>query len=348
METMARPHRKSALTVKDVLLKEPYRFEFHQAIKLMEYLRPKAAPFGETVDPNEEVVTVKARIYLEALSSDIYSLEDVEGEGQEQPYILNVNFTGIAGIQGPLPFPYTEMIIQRIRNGDTSLKDFLDIFNHRLASILHRIKKQYLISLNTHSPEKTDVAVGLRSFIGINQKSLRDRMHVPDRGLLDYAGLFWSRPHSASGLESILRSYFHIPLWVEKCVGVWRPIQKEQQTRIGKSGQWQVLGQGAALGIRAWDQENHLRLHLGPLTSEQFDLFIPTGKAYKRLCDLARFYGGPLMDFTIVYDVEQPPSTKLREHGYLGWRSWLGSSLSKGESVKIPGQEKFSRPIFVG
>jgi type VI secretion system protein ImpH len=343
---MARPHRKSTLTVKDVLLKEPYRFEFHQAVKLLEYLRPKAIPFGETVDPDEEVVSVKARIYLEALSSDIYSLEDVEGE--RQPYTLNVNFTGIAGIQGPLPFPYTEMIIQRIRNGDTSLKDFLDIFNHRLASILHRIKKQYLISLNTHSPEKTDIAIGLSSFIGINQKALRERMHVPDRSLLDYAGLFWSRPHSAGGLESILRSYFRIPIRVEKCVGIWRPIQKGQQTRLGKSGQWQILGQGAALGTRAWDQENHLRLHLGPLTPEQLDLFIPTGKAYKRLYDLARFYSGPLMDFTIVYDVEQPPSTTLGQHGYLGWRSWLGSSLSKGDSVKIPGQEKFSRPISVG
>lgn len=343
---MARPHRKPALTVKDVLLKEPYRFEFHQAVKLLEYLRPSAIPFGETVDPDEEVVSIKARIYLEALSSDIYSLEDIEEEGQ--PYTLNVNFTGIAGIQGPLPFPYTEMIIQRIRNGDASLKDFLDIFNHRLASILHRIKKQYLVSLNTHSPEKTDIATGLRSFIGINQKALRDRMHVPDRSLLNYAGLFWSRPHSVSGLESILINYFHIPLRVEKCIGMWRPIQKEQQTRIGKSGQWQILGKGAALGTRAWDQENHLRIHLGPLTHEQLDLFIPTGKAYKRLCDLARFYGGPLVDFTIVYDVAQPPSTKLKEHGYLGWRSWLGSSLSKGDSVKISGQEKFNRPIFVG
>ncbi|MBX9786442.1 MAG: type VI secretion system baseplate subunit TssG [Alphaproteobacteria bacterium] len=343
---MARSHRKSALTVKDILLKEPYRFEFHQAIKLLEYLRPKAVPFGETADPNEEVVSVKARIYLEALSSDIYSLESTEGE--EQPYTLSVNFMGIAGIQGPLPFPYTEMMIQRIRNGDTSLKDFLDIFNHRLASILHRIKKQYLISLNTHSPEKTDIAIGLRSFIGINEKALRDRMYVPDRSLLDYAGLFWSRPHSASGLESILKNYFRIPLRVEKCAGAWRPIQKEQQTRIGQTGQWQVLGQGAALGTRAWDQENHFCLHLGPLTLEQLDLFIPAGKAYKRLCDLTRFYSGPLMDFTIVYDVEQPPSTKLEGLGYLGWRSWLGSSLIKGDPVKLPGVEKFDRPIFVG
>jgi predicted component of type VI protein secretion system len=56
---MARTNRKSTPTVKDVLLNEPYRFEFHQAVKLLEYIHPKAAPFGETVNPTEEVVNVK-------------------------------------------------------------------------------------------------------------------------------------------------------------------------------------------------------------------------------------------------------------------------------------------------
>lgn len=344
---MARPHRKSTTTVKDVLLKEPYRFEFHQAVKLLEYMRPDASPFGETVNPIAEVVEVKSRVYFESMASDIYSLEDKKKDDTQQ-YVLNINFMGIAGIQGPLPYPYTEMLIQRIRNGDKSLKDFLDIFNHRLASILHRIRKQYLISLNTHTPEKIDIAVALRSFIGINQKSLRDRLHVPDRSLLDYAGLFWSRPHSAGGLATILRSYFRIPLRVEKCVGRWRSIEKEDQTRIGRTGQWQKLGQGAALGTRAWDQMGHFRLHLGPLTTQQLDLFLPNGKAYNRLCDLTRLYVGPLLDFNVVYDVEDPPSTELEEKGYLGWRSWVGADLTSGDRVKVFGTEETLRPIFVG
>ena len=71
---MARQNRKSAPTVKDVLFQEPYRFEFHQAIKLLEYLYPKAIPFGETVNPHDEVVSVKSRVYFESLSSDIVKL----------------------------------------------------------------------------------------------------------------------------------------------------------------------------------------------------------------------------------------------------------------------------------
>ncbi len=242
---------------------------------------------------------------------------------------------GIAGIQGPLPFPYTEMIIQRLRNEDASLKDFFDIFNHRLVSILHRIRKQYLISLNTHSPEKTDIAIGLKAFIGIGQRALQNRLHVLDRSLLDYAALYWSRPHSAGGLESILNSYFHVPIRVEKCVGRWRPISKKHQTRIGLTGQWQKLGQGAALGTRAWDQIGHFRLHLGPLTPEQLDIFLPFGKGYQRLIDLTRLYVGPLLDFSFEYSAKHPPSTSVSTKSYLGWRSWLGASLISGDDVKV-------------
>jgi type VI secretion system protein ImpH len=335
---MARPHRQSSPTVKEILLKEPYRFEFHQAIKLLEYLYPKAIPFGESVNPFDEVVTVKSRVYLESMASDIYSLENVifgEKAPHDNPPTLNVNFMGIAGIQGPLPFPYTEMIIQRVRNDDASLKDFLDIFNHRLISILHRIRKQYLISLNTHSPEKTEIAIGLRAFLGLGERALQNRLHVPDRSLLDYAGLYWTRPHSAGGLESILNSYFHVPIRVEKCVGRWRYISKEQQTHIGRKGRWQKLGQGAVLGTRAWDQQTHFRLHLGPLTREQLDKFLPIGKGFQRLQDLTRLYVGLLMDFSIIYSVENPPSTYLQNKSYLGWRSWLGSSLLSGDDVKV-------------
>jgi type VI secretion system protein ImpH len=335
---MARPHRQSTPTVKDVLLNEPYRFEFHQAIKLLEYLHPHAAPFGETANIHDEVVTVKSRVYLESLASDIYSLENVSFGSKASSYeppILNVNFMGIAGIQGPLPFPYTEMIIQRARNEDLSLKDFLDIFNHRLISILHRIRKQYLLSLNTHSPEKTDIATGLRAFLGIDQDALQNRLHVPDRSLLDYAGVYWARPHSAAGLESILERYFHIPIRLKKCVGRWRAIENSQQTQIGRKGQWQQLGRGAALGTRVWDQANHFSLHLGPLTQDQLDIFLPMGGGYKRLIDLTRLYVGPLMDFSITYVPEHPPSTHLAKKSYLGWRSWLGTKLKSGDAVKV-------------
>ncbi len=339
---MALPRRQSVPTVASLLLEEPYRFEFHQAVKLLEYLHPDAVPFGETVSPDKEVVAVKSRVYLEALASDIYALH-LPASLHITPTTLEVNFMGIAGIQGPLPFPYTEMMIQRIRNGDTSLKDFLDIFNHRLIAILHRIRKQYMISLNTVTPEKTEIATGLKSFIGIGIPTLQNRLDLPDRSLLNYAGLYWCHPHSAEGLVRILEGYFKVPVTVERCVGKWRPIQKEQVTRLGKGGQWQVLGQSATLGTRAWDQANNFILHCGPFTAEELDPFLPMGKKFPQLQSLTSLYAGAYQDFSVRYKVTSPPSTHLGKKSYLGWRAWLGKSLKSGDDVRIQESETRSQ-----
>jgi type VI secretion system protein ImpH len=330
---MARTNRKSIPTVEDILTSEPYRFEFHQAIKLLEYLNSEAIPFGETVEPRDEVVSIKSRVYLESLSSDIYSLENKNLK--DTPPILNVNFMGLAGIQGPLPFPYTEMIIQRVRSGDTSLKDFLDIFNHRLVSILHRIRKQYLISLNTQTPEKTEIAVGLKSFLGLGQNALQNRLHVKDRSLLDYAGLYWMNPRSADGLESILRSYFHIPVKVYKCIGGWTELSTNQMTRIGESGQWQILGQGAVLGTRVWSQESFMKLLIGPLSPKTLEVFLPIGPGYQKFQELVKLYVGPTISYRMNITVHNPPPTHLGRKSYLGWRAWLGENLAKGDAVKL-------------
>lgn len=336
MEKMASKNRKSAPSIKDILLKEPYRFEFHQAIKLLEQLHPKAVPFGETVTPSEEVVEVKSRIYFESLSSDIYSLENAKliSPTHSQP-VLHVNFMGIAGIQGPLPYPYTEMIIQRMRNGDHSLKDFLDIFNHRLMSILHRIRKQYVISLNSQGSEKTAIGHGLKAFLGLGLRPLQDRLHTPDQSLLNYASFYWTHPRSALGLVQILKNYFDIPVSLQKCVGRWRYLAKDQTTHLGLQGSWQKLGEGAALGTRAWDQATHFSLHLGPLTVDQLDTFLPFGKGFDRLKDIVNLYISPNIDFNVRYHVQNPPPTYLSQKSYLGWRCWLGQSLLSGDDVRI-------------
>lgn len=330
---MAAPRRKSVSTVETTLLKEPYRFEFHQAIKLLEYMNPSAVPLGETVNPGEEVVSLKSRIVLETLSSDLYSL--LPAPSPAAPAILTVNFMGIAGAQGPLPLPYTEMIIQRLRNGDKSLAEFLDIFNHRLMAILHRLRKQYLVSLNTLTPEKTEIAVGLKAFLGLGSPSLQDRLPLPDRSLLSYAGLYGCHPHSAHGLLQILKGYFKVPLSIEPCVGQWRPLSKSQVTHIGQKGQWQLLGNGAVLGKRAWDQENNFVLHINPLPATDLDSFLPHGKKFPQLEAITRLYAAPPQAFELRYRVCSPPSTRLGQKSYLGWRSWLGRDLLSGDDVRL-------------
>ena len=45
---------------------------------------------------------------------------------------------GLAGTGGILPSHYTQLLIDRVREKDFGLRDFLDLFNHRLIAQFYR------------------------------------------------------------------------------------------------------------------------------------------------------------------------------------------------------------------
>ena len=84
------------------------------------------------------------------------------------------------------------------------------------------------------------------------------------------------------------------------------------------------------LGTRAWDRQHRVRLHLGPLTIDQYRMFLPTGDAQPVLQRwMQQLLGDTLeWDARLVLEKVQVPPTRLgqaRGNGpRLGWVSWLG------------------------
>ena len=122
---------------------------------------------------------------------------------------------------------------------------------------------------------------------------------VPDRVLLPYAGLLSQQPRSVIGMERLLADHFHAPVSVEQFSGVWRHIEPDQWTELGRFGKNQVLGQTVVLGKRIWDQQGRFMIAVGPLSLQQFLDFLPDGTAYTPLRAMARFYAGQEFEFRI-------------------------------------------------
>ena len=320
--------------VKDWLFAEAYRFDFYQAVRLLEQLQPQSDPMAEGDNPDREAVRFQSTIRLDFPASDV---EEVAPPSDEKsPAEMQVNFLGLAGAEGPLPLPFVEHILERVRQKDTGLRDFLDVFNHRLVSLMYRGRKAHLPALTSKPPDQGAVASYLFSVIGLGLPPLRHRLRVPDAGLLFYAGLLCQMPRSASGLERVLADYFQIGVRVRQLTGVWRKIEPEEWTSIGASGRNQALGQGAVLGKRVWDQQGAFKIELGPLPLNQFQDFLPGGSAYGPLCDLTRFYVGLGVDFFIrlTVDAAEVPESHIGA-AKLGWTSWLRTRPFESDDSQV-------------
>jgi len=121
------------------LRKTPFAFEFFQAMRLLERLLPDCLPVGGFGPPAAEVARLGVHPSLNFPASEIQSLQWEEGQA---PF-LRVNFMGLTGPQGPLPQWYTATVLEQLRSGDATLRDFLDIFNHRSLSLFYRAWQKY-------------------------------------------------------------------------------------------------------------------------------------------------------------------------------------------------------------
>jgi type VI secretion system protein ImpH len=311
--------------VAEWLFAEGHRFDFYQAVRLLEMLHPEGLPVGESAMPEREAVRFESNVSLAFPASDVEAVSPPSRRGA--PARLTVNFLGLAGGLGPLPAAYTEMILERLWQKDTALRDFLTMFNHRLVSLMHRVRKRHRVGLAVAPPGQDPLSPYLFSLLGLGTPGLRHRMRTEDRCLLLYTGLLAQRPRSMAGLELLLSDYFRVGLRGRQFIGQWQPISEDQLTKIGVSGQNQYLGRGVVLGTRVWDQQRALELRVGPLTLTQFLDFLPGGRGFLALGQLTRFYVGQELDVSfrfILQAAEVPESYLSARHGpRLGWTSWL-------------------------
>jgi type VI secretion system protein ImpH len=236
---------------------------------------------------------------------------------------------GLMGPVGVLPRHYTELMLERVRRHDYVLRDFLDLFNHRLISLFHRAWEKYRFPV---AFERTGKAAGsydsfalhLFDSIGMGTGGLRGRLEFGDEALLFYAGLLGQHPRSASALGNMLGDYFAIPVEVAQFVGQWLDITAENRTRLGDANN--ALGSTAVAGTRIWDQQAKFKLRLGPLSYAQFNRLLPGGDLHRPLIQMARFASGQEFDFDLQLVLKAPevPWCRLGDwQARLGFSSWL-------------------------
>jgi type VI secretion system protein ImpH len=351
---------------KDKLASEFFEFDFFQAVRILEKLAPDRVPIGLDGPPADEIARFRAHLSMAFPPSQIVALAPVSEEHPNP--LLTVTFLGLYGPSGVLPTHYTQLLMDLVRDvrgaERYSLRDWLDLFNHRFISLFYRAWEKYRFYLPFERGEAFDsttdtFTLGIRSLMGLGSTALTDRLGVVDAeqvaravewggrksvaklakiddiALLHFAGFFVQRPRNATNLRSLLADYFRLPVEVRQFQGQWLAIPEDGQTRIGTFGS---LGVDAIAGERVWDVQSRFRLRLGPLTYAQFeDLLpdtapIPERKTFFLVAQLARLFAGSEYDFDIqlVLAASEVPEIMLGDQPgagpRLGWTMWLISA----------------------
>lgn len=310
------------------LHEHPGCFNFFQAVRLVHRLLPHREPVGRFAAPEREVLRFASHNLLAFPPSQIQAL-DWSSDG---PAWMKVNFMGLTGPMGVLPYGYTELIRERNRLKDYTLEDFFDLFNHRMISLFYQAWEKYRFFVTYERDQRDRFSRYLMSFVGLGTPGLERRQGVADAALLFYSGLLSMQPRSPAALEQMLADYFDVPVEIEQFVGTWQALDPSNLCRMeGGVPYSDQLGKGAVAGDEIWERQSRARIRLGPLTACEYRSFLPSGDAWEPLRAITAFFTGGEIEFEVelVLKRECVPPCELRAEGesapLLGWFSWIRS-----------------------
>jgi type VI secretion system protein ImpH len=324
-----------------LVLARPREFDFFQLLHLIERLGRGAAAIGQQGPAGDEPVRLRPALSLGFPSGDIDAAEWWDDAAAGNGYLLiTTTFLGLYGSDSPLAAHFTEALLAE-REDDQRVRGFIDLFHHRIFSLLYRVWKKYRYYVTFTSDGRDDISRVVRGFLGIGTSHLDESLRINPLRLFRYVGLLSQRPRSAAGLIGQLGDFFEgIEFAVEQCVGRWLWIQPSDRNVLGVDKC--TLGQDFLVGERIFDCSGKFRVRVGPVGFDDYLRFLPTGEAAADLSEVIHFYcEDPLQhDVEVTLRGEEVPETPLGRKDMLGrlsWTTWLKSRPSEDKSVIFEG-----------
>ncbi|MBB3120114.1 type VI secretion system baseplate subunit TssG [Pseudoduganella violacea] len=246
---MPTPQWKPEPALIECLLSEPQRYEFSQAMRLLEVRKLRCG---------SPALHCKGSRSLAFPGSEIEVLKRADDGSLE----LTAAFMSMLGVGGALPLHYTERLAagRGAMNDDDGAQAFIEIFSARALPLFFKAWSSY-------RPEALSDTGFLKIMLALAAATEKDEVQA------FYAAILRRPSNSGASMAQMLSAHFGIPLRVEQFAGSWEVLNAETRNGLGMDNC--VLGENAALGERIWRRDRRLRLHAGPLTQDDFNRFLP-------------------------------------------------------------------------
>ncbi|MEL1266375.1 type VI secretion system baseplate subunit TssG [Pseudoxanthomonas putridarboris] len=333
---MAAAARQPAGDLAGPLLDDAKNYAFFSLVEHLHRLHGDNMEQLLDTDPSTERIVFESDPGLGFPASDVLAAGRLEGYAQDS-YRLVVSFLGLHGPDSPLPGHYLERVASDHAHGNGLRVAFLDFFNHRLLTLLHRTWRKYRYHVRFQDGARDRFSRCVFSLIGLNDERLRGQAPIPWSRLLTYAGLVASRSRSPTVVAGIIAHCFDLE---QVAIREFQPklidIPDEQRTRLGQRAG--TLGDSFMIGDRVRTYEHSFVIAISGLTQRRFRDFLPNGKDFFPLSKLIEF----LLRDQLAYDLElglrqqeiPPFQLDASRGGNLGWTTFAGNnSLLRQESV---------------
>jgi len=346
---MFTPKRRFEPAVIQRLFEAPWRFEYFQAVRMLElwlkrngmpqqglvanYLRFQNSTSLGFPASQLEAIDTEPRGLPRNLQYDARALGDALRSGTLRYVRVTPAFMGLLGGHGVLPAHYTERIAEhQAAQRDEGARALLDSFSNRSLALFYQAWCKYRLALKYQVDGKDGFLPLLLSLAGLGSNSLHRRLaHDDDGAVLDesigyFAASLRHRPASAVQMARVLSEYFGQPIRAEQFVGSWYAVPLAQQTVLGCPTA--VLGSSAMAGARVWQRDLRLRLVVGPLDHAGFVAFLPGGRAARALKSLVTMFTGVTLEYEVALvlraaDVRSVTMVPGQTLGRLGWDAYL-------------------------
>lgn len=344
------------------LIKRGYEFDFFQAVWLLERYRTEGTPIGHRGPVSAEPLRFRPHTSMGFPSCDVKRITyNPAVEGGVPFFRIDVTFMGLYGVSTPLPVHYAIDVLRSVEHdsaadeepgasrgtasseaaevdcGFSPVRDFLDIFHHRLLSLFYRGWLKYrfdkVYGLRGHDVI-TDYLLWL---IGCQPGYDEGVLGVSPIRLLRYAGILTLRPKSAVGLQGMLTDYWRdIPVEVQQCTGRWVSISPSDMNCVGRTNC--TLGLDLTLGEEIYDLGGSFGISMGPVDWETYLSFQPDGESFAQTRSLVALYCADPLSFSVEMKLHagEVPDMRLSsddQAGRLGFTSWVRTDELPATSV---------------
>jgi type VI secretion system protein ImpH len=349
--------------VHEDLLARATHYDFFVAVGMLERLTPAAIRVGGDGPYAGEAIRFRHDPSLSFSAGEISritwvaapSAVETAWEHKHERYEVTTCFMGLTGGVTPMPMYLAEEILQS-PDGKAVERDFLDVFHHRLISLLYRIGVKYDFT-REHRNDLTDPwSRRMLALAGIDVDGGHRSRYVPMWRLLRLAPLLANAVRSGRSLEVALEDVCAEALdgatvQLRQFSGGWSPLDPEQRMALGRENN--ALGGSAVLGVRCFHRAGKAVIQLGPLR-DNFRRFLVDGDMFPVVCEVVSMLSTEPIDFEldlVLAEQARPPFLLgTRSGARLGVDSWLsargGASKQTHLRVQLPADLPRDRKAF--